>query len=183
MISTGRQEIAKFEGDKEIVLYHDNSARDRNLSFVAVPDGEKEKTRSRSDKVQLTAQEIASSYFGKDYQNQTGRHDVIVLEIISKDDNENEYLITEVKNSTNEDTIRRGIKETLEYLAFLRVNEEFVFGRDDGDIFGPNWNGVLVVQGLNDETASLDEQSNNEIAILQASELEEELEVLLRRIV
>ncbi|WP_254522646.1 hypothetical protein [Natrinema caseinilyticum] len=180
-IATDRQEVARFEGEKEIVLYHDNSARDRNLSFVAVPDEEEE--HSRSDKVQLVAQEIASDYFGKDYQNQTGRPDVIVLEIISEADDEHEYLITEVKNSTNEDTIRRGIKETLEYLAFLRVNEEFVFGRDDGDVFGSGWNGILVTQDLDDETPSLDEQSDREIAVLQASELEEDLETILREVV
>ncbi len=181
-MATDRQEVAKFDGEKEIVLYHDNSARDRNLSFVAVPD-DKKGVHSRSDKVQLVAQEIASNYFGTDYRNQTGRPDVIVLEIISETDDEHEYLITEVKNSTNEETIRRGIKETLEYLAFLRVNEEFVFGREDSTVFGSGWNGMLIVQDLDEDTASIGEQSGREIAILQASELEEELETILREIV
>ncbi|NKE37536.1 hypothetical protein GWG54_17325 [Natronococcus sp. JC468] len=53
---------------------------------------------------------------------------VTLLEIISGDGDQ-EYLIVEVKNSTSEDTIRRGIKETLEYLAFLRLNEVYVFGQ------------------------------------------------------
>ncbi len=181
-IATDRQEVARFEGDKEIALYHDNSARDRQLSFVAVPDADKDDP-SRTDQVQLTAQEIAGNYFDKDYQNHTGRPDVIVLEIISEDDNEHEYLIVEVKNSTNEDTIRRGIKETLEYLAFLRVNEEFVFGADDAAYFGAGWNGLLVVQDLAEETASIDEQNDRPIAILQASELEDELESILREVV
>lgn len=181
-IATDRQEVARFEGEKEIVLYHDNSARDRNLSFVAVPD-EKEEMHSRSDKVQLVAQEIASNYFRKDFRNQTGRPDVIVLEIISEADDQHEYLITEVKNSANEDTIRRGIKETLEYLAFLRVNEEFVFGQKDRDVFGSGWNGILVVQDLDEETASVGEQSDREIAILQASELDEELEIILSDVI
>ncbi len=180
-IATDRQEVARFEGEKEIALYHDNSARDRNVSFIAVPD--EDGPHSRSDKVQLTAQDISSNYFGKEYRNQTGRPDVIVLEIISEDDDEHEYLIVEIKNSTNEDTIRRGIKETLEYLAFLRVNEEFVFGREGKDVFGSGWNGVLVVQDLDAETASLDEQLGREIAILQASELEVKLEALLSEFV
>jgi len=181
-IATDRQEVARFDGDKEIVLYHDNSARDRNLSFVAVPEEDQDEP-SRTEKVQLAAQKIAGDYFDKDYENHTGRPDVIVLEIISEDDDEHEYLIVEVKNSTNESTIRRGIKETLEYLAFLRVNDEFVFGRDDGDYFGSGWNGLLVVQDLDDQTASVDEQSDNEIAVLQASELEDELETILRDVV
>jgi len=181
-IATDRQEVARFDGDTEIVLYHDNSARDRDLSFVAVPDKDKT-THSRTDKVQLVAQEIAGNYFDKEYRNHTGRPDVIVLEIIGADSNHHEYLIVEVKNSTNEDTIRRGIKETLEYLAFLRVNDEFVFGHDDGDYFGSGWNGLLVVQDLDDDTASLEAQSDREIAILQASELEAELETILKEIV
>ncbi|WP_408959082.1 hypothetical protein [Natrinema sp. 74] len=181
-IATGRQEVARFEGDTELALYHDNSASDRNLSFVAVPD-EDQAELSRTDKVQLTAQDIASDYFDREFRNHTGRPDVIVLEIISESDDRHEYLIVEVKNSTNEDTIRRGIKETLEYLAFLRVNEDYVFGRDDEDYFGSGWNGLLVVQDLDEETPSPKAQAGNPVTILQASELERELEDILSRIV
>ncbi|WP_440769187.1 hypothetical protein [Natronorubrum sp. DTA28] len=180
-IATGRQEVARFEDEKEIVLYHDNSAGDRELSFVAVPD-EGAENHSRTDKVQLEAQSIAGDYFDREFRNHTGRPDVIVLEVVSEDDSQHEYLITEVKNSTNVDTIRRGIKETLEYLAFLRVNEEFVFGPDEDDYFGSGWNGLLVTQDLDDESASLEEQSENPVTILQASELERNLERILREI-
>ena len=67
---------------------------------------------------------MANNYFESrgTFRNHTGRPDVLVLEIIGDDQDEHEFLIAEVKNSTNTDTIRRGIKETLEYLAFLRVN-------------------------------------------------------------
>lgn len=180
-IATGRQDVARFDDEKEIVLYHDNSAADRDLSFVAMPD-EDEANHSRTDMVQLEAQEIAGDYFKRDFRNHTGRPDVIVLEIISEEDDQHEYLITEVKNSTNVDTIRRGIKETLEYLAFLRVNEEYVFGPDPEEYFGSGWNGLLVVQDIDDETASLEDQSDNPVTILQASELERDLERVLRKI-
>ena len=184
-IATDRQEVARFEGDKEIVLYHDNSARDRDLSFLAVPEEDKDEL-SRTEKVQLTAQETASDYFGREFRNHTGRPDIIVLEVISED-GDHEYLITEVKNSTNSDTIRKGIKETLEYLAFLRVNEEFVFDHesdpDAQNCFGSGWNGLLVVQDLESDTASLGEQSDKPITILQASELERDLDVVLHEIV
>lgn len=180
-IATGRQEVARFDDGKEIVLYHDNSAGDRNLSFVAEPD-EDATHLSRTDKVQLEAKDIASDYFGREFRNYTGRPDVIVLEVIAEDDDQHEYLIVEVKNSTNVDTIRRGIKETLEYLAFLRVNEEHVFGPDEEDYFGSGWNGLLVVQDRDDEAPSLEEQSENSVTILQASELERNLERILREI-
>jgi hypothetical protein len=101
-ITTGRQEVARFDGDQEIVLYHDNSAGDRNLSFVATLD-EDEDSQSRTDRVQRVAKGVAGNYFKKDYQDHTGQPDVIVLEIISED-GDHEYLIVEVKNSANEDT-------------------------------------------------------------------------------
>ncbi|MFB6178609.1 MAG: hypothetical protein ABEI77_02660 [Halorientalis sp.] len=186
-IASGRQEVARFEGDNEtdIVLYHDNSAYDRGLSFRSEVDDDGE-TLSRTDRIQLVAREVANDYFkGQHFENHTGRPDIIVLEIIS--DGSYEYLITEVKNSRRTKTIRQGIKETLEYVAFLRVNEEFVFGREsDGDaIFGDGWNGLLVVQDLASETASLAEQNDqeNQIKILQAGELEGTLQDVLENVI
>ena len=46
--------------------------------------------------------------------------------------------------------------------------------------FGDGWNGLLVIQDLVEETASLEEQEN-EIKILQASEVETELKEVLKR--
>lgn len=182
-IATDRQEVAKFEseGDMDIVIYHDNSARDRGLSFRADVDADAE-TLSRTDRVQLVAHEVANQYFtDRDFEDHTGRPDIIVLEVISPDGTY-EYLITEVKNSTRLKTIRQGIKETLEYVAFLRVNDEFVFEEGD-DLFGDGMNGVLVVQDLDSETASFKEQADNEITILQASELETRLQQVLEKII
>lgn len=82
-------------------------------------------------------------------------------------------------------SIRTGIKETLEYLAFLRINEDYVFGRDttgEADIFGNGWNGLLVVQDLDRETLSADAQEDEPITILQAGELSEELPGILKNV-
>ncbi len=126
----------------------------------------------------MAATRISSDYFGREFRDHTGRPDVIVLEIVSEADDYHEYLITEVKNSANEKTIRQGVKETLEYLAFLQVDDEFVFGADEEDYFGSGYNGLLVVQDLDRETAA----PAGEITILQASELEVELEGILRNV-
>jgi len=180
-IRTGRKEIAKFSGDPELVLYYDQAATDRDLSFVVEEDITK-RDLSRSEKVQEVAHEVSNDYFNKEFQNYTNRPDVIVLEVRDEASDSYEYLITEVKNSTDTGTIRTGIKETLEYLAFLRVDDDFVFGDDEGeDYFGSGWNGLLVVQDLDRETTSLDEQSDSEIKIMQASELEDGLEKVLDR--
>jgi hypothetical protein len=63
-------------------------------------------------------------------------------------------------------TVRRGIKETLEYFSFLCLNEEYVFGQADEEYFGSRWNCLPVVQGLKRETASLEEQAESEIKVL-----------------
>ncbi|ELZ84486.1 hypothetical protein C455_00097 [Haloferax larsenii JCM 13917] len=182
-IRAGRKEVATFAGDPELVLYYDQAGTDRDLSFVTEEDIS-ERSLSRSEKVQEVAHDISNLYFDKEFQNYTNRPDVIVLEIRDPDSKTYEYLITEVKNSTRTSTIRTGIKEALEYLAFLRVDEEFVFDGEDSeeDYFGSGWNGLLVVQDLDRETASLEEQSDSEIKILQASELEGGLERVLEKV-
>ena len=176
-IETGSQEIAHLETNSESVyLYHDTSAGDRGLSFNPEPDAETaDGDLSRMERVQRESLEVARNYFPeRDFESATGRPDVIVLEV-EKDDTR-EYLVTEVKNSRRVETVKRGITETLEYLAFLRQDDEFV--HDDGGFFGTGWNGVLVVQDIEDEsTASLDDQQS--IKILQASEVEEKLRRVL----
>ena len=174
-IKTGRQEVAQLTKNNgtEIAVYHDNSASKRGLSFKAFPDDQDD--LSRTEKVHTTGFDIANNYFhDRSFQTHTGRPDIIVLEI-THPDGEQDYLITEVKNSTNTKTIRQGIKETLEYLAFLQQDDEFVYGdKATGDYFGDGWNGLLVIQDLVEETASLEKQ-DNEIKILQVSEIEHKL--------
>ncbi|MFP4633639.1 MAG: hypothetical protein ACLFM9_01500, partial [Candidatus Aenigmatarchaeota archaeon] len=84
-------------------------------------------------------------------------------------------LITEVKNSTNEKTIRNGIKETLEYIVFLKIKGgEYVFD-DKSGFLGDGWSGILVIQDLDDvEYISFDKQRNQPIKILQASDFIED---------
>lgn len=183
-ISSGRQEVARLVGEKELVLYHDNSAESRELSFrTGIPDDVPDEELGRTELVQRVAHRVAEQYFHREFRNHTGRPDVIVLEVISADRREYEYLIVEVKNSTRRDTIRTGIKETLEYLAFLRVDETFVFGTEPTEsVFGNGWNGLLVIQDFEaGETAHLRDQET--MRILQASELDTELEAILREIV
>ena len=183
-ITTGRQEVARLTGEKELVLYHDTAATDRDLSFRADVPTTDARRLSRTEEVQSVAREVATTYFSnQSFHNHTGRPDVIVLEIIDDDVGSYEYLIAEVKNSSRTDTIRQGIKETMEYLAFLRVNENFVFPTEaEEGYFGEGWNGLLVVQDLEQETAGLEEQEDSEIKILQASELETDLENVLEKI-
>lgn len=179
-IKSGSQEVARMESDDgtEVALYHDSSARNRSLSFISDVEDKDVTELSRTERIQREARRISNTYFvDAEFRNATGRPDVIVLEIDR--DSKVEYLITEVKHSARPETIRTGIKETLEYLAFLRDDQELVF--DEPDVFGSGWNGVLVVQDIDDvQTASLTEQRS--IRILQASEVEEKLHSVLQQV-
>jgi uncharacterized protein YdaT len=178
-IETGSQEVARLTNDdEEVVLYHDNSARDRGVSFISNISDKSEETLSRTEHIHREAQNVVNTYFvDTEFTTATGRPDVIVLEI--QRGSQTEYLITEVKHSTNPETIRSGVKETLEYLTFLRQDDDLV--HDEPDIFGSGWNGVLVVQDLDGvETADIEDQCS--MRILQASELETQLPAVLDRI-
>jgi hypothetical protein len=180
-IETDSQEIGRlnWEGETEIVLYHDNSARERNLSFITEAFEKPESELTRTELVQRESRAVANQYFdGPDFERRTGRPDVIVLEV--RGDSECEYLITEVKYSNRPETIRSGIKETLEYLAFLRKDGDYVY--QDGDAFGSGWNGVLVTQDMeNTEAKPLSEQRS--IKILQASEVEEKIQSIFQTVI
>lgn len=181
-IDREKQEVAHLSGDQEIVVYHDNSARDRDISFNAMTPDEIDGPPSRNDTIHDKASEIADTYFhDHTFQDRSSRPDVIVLEIGPRTDN-TEYLVAEVKNSTRTETIRRGITETLEYLAFLRHDNDFVFdGETVEDYFGSGWNGMLVIQDLeNESTEPIESQSL--IRILQARELGTELGTVIEKV-
>jgi hypothetical protein len=177
-IDTASQAVARLEtGSESVVLYHDSSAADRDLSFEPEPFEKADGALSRTEQVQREAREVARTYFReREFRSVTGRPDVIVLEV--ETDETREYLVTEVKHSTRVETVKQGIRETLEYLAFLRQDGEFVY--EDG-FFGSGWNGVLVVQDIVDEeTAPVDEQRS--IKILQAGEVEAQLRRVLSEV-
>lgn len=178
-IESGSQEVARMESkDTEIVLYHDSSARDRGLRFAPSEPTKKRSKLTRAEMVKREAREVTAEYFETDVSSVwTKRPDVIVLEV--RGDEQTEYLITEIKNSTRRETIEQGIEETLEYLAFLQQNEEFVYEKDT-NYFGAGWNGLLVIQDVERETRDLRDQRS--IRILQAKEVEDRLEEILRNV-
>lgn len=177
-IDTASGAVARLEtGAESVVLYHDSSAADRGLSFEPEPFEKADDELSRTERVQREAREVAQTYFrDREFRSVTGRPDVIVLEVETAETRE--YLVTEVKHSALVETVKQGIRETLEYLAFLRQDGEFV--HEDG-FFGSGWNGVLVVQDIQDEeTAPIDEQRS--IKVLQASEVEAQLRRVLSQV-
>ena len=183
-IASERQELVRMDGEPEVVLYHDSTPDDPAVDFIPVV-GDAE-TQSRSDIVQQESMQIASEYFKEhSFHDATGRPDVLILKVRHGSEEPANYLITEVKYSSNRKTVRRGIKETIEYLAFLRLGGEYVFEDGNGDpTFGDGWNGLLVTLDLPEETQSVAEQrrNSNSMKILQASEIDDHLEEILEQV-
>jgi hypothetical protein len=186
-IESGKQEVARLDAnhsDLEIVVYHDSSARNHDVTFTQEPTGQPTDF-SRHEMVEHASLETAKNYFkDPELESWTGRPDVIVIE--ARHGGRRDYHITEVKNSTERPTVRSGITETLEYLAFFqeKISEEdteYVFG-DETAYLGSGWNGTLVIQDIETETASLQEQRSQRIKILQASEVEERLPEILENV-
>lgn len=181
-IESGSQEVARLSSpDAEIVLYHDTSVREPDVKFRPIEPEKSLAELSRAERVKREARQVLAHYFRRPSTPvYTKRPDVIVLEV--REGGRYDYLITEVKNSTRQETIQRGIEETLEYLAFLTQDDEFVF-EEDTSFFGNGWNGLLVVQDLEGNTSTLEEQHDQPIRILQASEVQSKLQTVLENVV
>ena len=177
-IESGSQKVASLASDeKEISVYHDSSTDIKDLAFKFDPEDDVDgREYSRPEKVEIKSNEIIKDYFGKDMVNTTGRPDVILVEVVDKQRSEREYFITEVKNSTNEKTIRRGIKETLEYLAFLRDEDGFIYDKEN---LGGEKSGLLVVQDFEENKCTDLTDQKHAVSIIQVSKLEENIEDLI----
>ncbi len=177
-IESGSQKVASLASDeKEISVYHDSSTDIEDLAFKFDPkDDVDDREYSRPEKVEIKSNEIIKDYFGKDIVNTTRRPDVILVEVVDKQSSEQDYFITEVKNSTNEKTIRRGIKETLEYLAFLRDGDGFIYDKEN---LGGEKSGLLVVQDFEENNGTDLTDHKHAVSIIEASKLEENIEDLI----
>lgn len=153
----------------------------RSLKFKFDPEKDvdnDERPYSRPEQVELKSREVVKNYFKKDNSRQhTGRPDVILVEIIDKDSQDREFFITEVKNSTNEKTVKRGIKEALEYLAFLRDEDDFIYDREG---LGGEKSGLLVIQDFEDDQDTQDlKDQKGPIRVVEASKLENNIKEII----
>lgn len=162
-----KQEVARLrnQNGREIRVYHDSSGG-KALSFIYDKKG-------RPKQVEEEARKVIKTVLGKETEKHTKRPDVLLIEVEGRENTE--YLITEVKNSSRTDTIKRGIREGLEYLAYLQENNEFRFTAEDFDhgIFGNEYNGLLVVQDTDKIDTPIEEQEHP-LKILTASDLLQE---------
>lgn len=185
--------LAEIElGKSAVKVYHDTSGG-KGTSFSYEPSVKKEDDEvwenvegwddfSRPEKVELKAEEISLAVTGGG--GSSSKRPDVLLDIENPEGRR--FVIIEVKNSSDEETIRRGIKEILEYRAYLRVDG------GDRDYFYENpifdSDALLVTQDFNytegsegDEVREIDE--NYDIEISQFSNLGSNLEKLVENIV
>lgn len=168
-IRKGRDAVAHVQGPVEVSVYFDQSGPE-SLSFQKRAETPPEE-RTRFEDVHLTADELAAAFFRDDETSTTGRPDVLLE--FRPPSGDPEYLVIEVKYSTNPGTVRRGIQETLEYLAFSTRDDAFLY--PDEAPYGDEVSGVLVIQDTETETVSAVEQGEFPIRIVEAQEAETEL--------
>jgi len=193
-ISGSGNALAKT-GTPPCYVYHNSSAKDRNLKFPQMPPPSddildrphhSQQTDSewlaRSQTVHYWLESIRDQLWGS--KKQTGKPDAIVFRPASAEQNRfvRDILIVEVKHSTNQETINEGIAETLRYVAYAtkRTNPpEFLFpdAADEG-AFGAEVHGLLVIQDYDFDTDLT--EINGPIDIVQASDLQERLPSVLR---
>lgn len=177
-VKKDKKHTASLQDEEEIRLYHNTSGRD-GMKFkdkLKGKNSEEYDKYGRSQKIQVRTREIYSEYTGIKQKHYTERPDVLALEM--KDGNDFKYIITEVKDSTSNNKIKEGIRETLRYLAFMQLNEDY--RTNDDEVFG-NCNGLLVIQDLDEEDRNEDEADDQdfEIEIAEVSEVEETVKQML----
>lgn len=168
-VELDRNHVAHIQDDRDYYIYYDQSAGDRDLEFTAVPDTKSETDYTRAEWVTETSRKVGNHYFSdrREWRHHTKRPDVLVVAEPLHSDGTVHCLAVEVKHSTKTERLRAGIRETLEYIAYMQQDSEFVFENTDGSI-ATDWNGLLVTDELEDETVPLHEQAH--IKILQGGE-------------
>lgn len=170
-----RGPAAVFDGEQEFNLFYDQSGQALQCSFSVEPEVSPEEY-SRSDAATVYGDRAAESLFHRGGGPSTKRPDVLVAPTHPRKEPTQEYLVVEVKYSTRKATIKSGIRELAEYLAYFRRDGSPVFERRG--YMGSGINGLLVV-GDRDDIPPPEAQTRLPITVVPASDLPTVLPELL----
>lgn len=137
-IDSDRNAVAAFELDDDttVHIYYEQAGTDAGLSFMSGTDRASDLTRRES--VERRYAEIARD-IGLGGRVTTNRPDVLVaVERDGKIDGDQSLMIEAKYQSpgeAGEQTIRRGIREALEYVAYMRADDSLVHDVD-GEWYG-----------------------------------------------
>lgn len=159
--------VAVFDGEQEYNLFYDQSGQSLDCSFYIEPEVPPEQ-HSRGDAVATYGDKISSGIFGTRNKLSTKRPDILIAPRHPQKDPAKEYVIIEVKHSTNKATIKDGIREITQYLAYFRRDGDPVF--EQPSYMGCGLNGLLLV-GDREDIPSISEQCRYPITVIPGTEL------------
>ena len=178
-LKSGRGPVATFDGLREFHIFYDQGGGELDIAFQPYSNVDPEDF-SREDAATVYSRQTANAYFtSSDEKNRTKRPDVLIVAKNPSSDSTANHIVIEVKDSTDEDYIRQGIRELHEYLVYMSQGKSPIF--DTRGYLGGGTNGILVIQDLpnNSETLPVEQQVHLPITILQASEVETNLPEIL----
>jgi hypothetical protein len=125
----------------------------------------------RSGKIFEEFDNLSQNLFGKGAGDSLwgGRPDIILTVTPDGEDKPDQVFIGEVKYTESEDYARQGLKELLEYMAFIKENKEYLDQRDsdnNGDkeavLNSPRINGLLFTDKI-----GLKKHDSNKVRIFE----------------
>lgn len=150
-IRRGRNAVGTFElaNEDRMYVFYEQAAGSKAFSFLGSTQDIDATSLTRREATRTRTQSIASELFESGSQVATKRPDVLVVYERDGVIVPERSLIIEVKyqgtGSSGKETVERGVRELLEYLAYMRHDDELVFdGSSPSEWFGEQ-NGLLVV--------------------------------------
>lgn len=186
-IRRGRNAVGTFElanGDR-IFAFYEQAARSKDFSFLGGTSELRAESVTRREAVQTRTREIAGDLFDSGSRVATKRPDVLVVYERDGVVVPRRSLVVEAKyhgaGSAGEETVERGVRELLEYLAYMRHDGELAFdGPSADDWFGAG-NGLLVID--DDEAVNADVGDRHPVRVAQAGSLSDSLREQLEALV
>ncbi|WP_135823672.1 hypothetical protein [Halorussus ruber] len=184
-IQTNRDAVGSFELDNgdHISVFYEQAARSKQFSFLGDTADVDAASVTRREAIRTRTKEIAGDLFDAGSQVRTKRPDVLVVYERDGSIDPQRSLVVEAKyhgsGRSGKDTVERGVRELLEYLAYMRHDEELVFGNPAADDWRGEENGLLVTD---DDRRINTRVDHHPIRITQAGSLAESLRTQLERL-
>jgi hypothetical protein len=182
-IRRGRNAVAGFELDNgdRIRVYYEQAAGNDGLSFLGSTDSLRERDLTRRELIQQRTNEITTNLLGRSTRAATDRPDVLVVYEHNGEVIPELTLVIEVKyqgsGTSGRATIKRGVREVLEYLSYARFQGELITRDFPHTVEADSVpTGLLVI---NDVESESEEFRSDEMQIVSAASLASALPSLL----
>lgn len=174
-IRRGRNAVGTFElanGD-HIFVFYEQAAGSKDFSFLGSASELDAEAVTRHEATRTRTQAIAGELFDSSSRVATKRPDVLVAYERDGSVVPQRSLVVEVKyhgsGRSGEETVERGVRELLEYLVYMRHDDELVFDGPSADDWFGEGNGLLVIDDDDSVSATIDDR--HPIRVAQASTL------------